>query len=256
MTGSRVTVVIPCHNYGRFLGEAFESVERQTRPADEIVIVDDASTDDTAALASALAQRRPGVIVLRHEQAKGPAGAFNAGIRAGTGDLVVILSADDRLSERYLELTEEAMSDPQVGFAYTDEHFFGAIQGIKKAPPFDQRELMRENLYNGTAMFRRVMFDDLGGLRSDFDRIGLEDWEFWVHAVARGWRGAAVQGCWLEYRRHAAGSRNTMPRHRVLQAHLKVWRLHRDVMGVTDILAWMARSARRNLGRLDPARRR
>lgn len=256
MTGSRVTVVIPCHNYGRFLSEAFESTERQTRPADEIVIVDDASTDDTPAVISELVKRRPGVIALRHEQAKGPAGAFNAGIRAGTGDLVVILSADDRLSERYLELTEKALSDPEVGFAYTDEHFFGAVQGVKKAPPFDERELMRENPYNGTAMFRREMFEQLGGLRQDFDRIGLEDWEFWVHAVSRGWRGAAVEGCWLEYRRHESGSRNTMPRGRVLRAHLKVWRLHRDVMRLTDILAWLARSARRNMGRLEPARRR
>ncbi len=50
--GSRVSVVVTCHNYGRYLRECLESVLAQDRPADEIIVVDDASTDDTPAIAA------------------------------------------------------------------------------------------------------------------------------------------------------------------------------------------------------------
>jgi len=246
---NRISVVVPCHDYGRFLAEAVASLTAQSRRPDEIVVVDDGSTDTTADVARALEGQVRGLHVLSRHPARGPAQTFNDGVRASTGNLVVILSADDRLSANYLELAEQTLSDPAVAFAYAEAHLFGAQSGVVAAPPFDRRELMRENLCNGSAMFRRDLFDELGGFRSDFDRLGLEDWEFWVNAVGRGAVGRPIAGCWIDYRRHSEGSRNTLARTRVLRAHLKVWRIHRDVMGVDDLWAWMARSARRNLVR-------
>ncbi|MDQ6797293.1 MAG: glycosyltransferase family 2 protein [Actinomycetota bacterium] len=246
---NRISVVIPCHNYGRFLAEAVESVTAQSRAPDEVVIVDDGSTDDTAEVARALEERMPALRVISRAPARGPATTFNDGVRATTGNLVVILSADDRLSTNYLELTERRLDDSSISFAYTDAHLFGAESGVLPAGPFDRRELMRENLCNGSAMFRRTLFDELGGFRSDFDKHGLEDWEFWVNAVSRDAIGSAVNECWIDYRRHPTGSRNTLKRTRVLRAHLKVWRLHRDVVRPGDLGVWMLRSARRNLYR-------
>jgi glycosyltransferase involved in cell wall biosynthesis len=246
---NRISVVVPCHNYGRFLAEAVGSLTTQTRRPDEIVVVDDGSTDETLEVARSLEGQVPGLRVLSRRPALGPAHTFNDGVRAAIGDLVVILSADDRLSARYLELTEGALSDPTVSFAYAEAHLFGARSGVVPAIPFDRRELMRENFCNSAAMFRRDLFDHLGGFRPDFDRLGLEDWEFWVSAVGKGAAGRAVDGCWIDYRRHPEGSRNSMARSTVLRAHLKVWWLHRDVMAAGDLWAWMMRSAGRNLAR-------
>lgn len=99
---SRVSVVIPCHNYGRFLPEAVASVLAQTQPPDEVAIVDDGSTDDTPDVLRAIEGRVPGLVTLHRAPARGPAATFNDGVRATSGDLVVVLSAYDRVSPRYI----------------------------------------------------------------------------------------------------------------------------------------------------------
>jgi len=91
MSTLRVTCVIPVYNGERFLGNALDSALGQSRPPDEIIVVDDGSTDATAAVAARYGGR---IAYHRHENA-GPAVARNRGIKAGCGDLVAILDADD-----------------------------------------------------------------------------------------------------------------------------------------------------------------
>lgn len=248
VAGSRVSVVVRCHNYGRFLPEALTSVADQTRPVDEVVVVDDGSTDETAAVLEEFAARLPQLVVVARHPARGPARSFNDGVAASSGDLVVALDADDRFSPELVERLAAALDgDPAVDFAYCGERRFGLESSERPPVPFDVDELMRENFVHVSAMFRRWIFEATGGFRPEFDGLGLEDWEFWVGAVERGAVGRAVDGCWLEYRRHVEGSRNTMPRGRVLRAHLLVWRLHPGVFKPRHLVQWMARSARRQL---------
>lgn len=246
----RVSVVIRCYQQGRFLAEAVDSARAQTRPPDEIVVVDDGCTDETAAVLSSL-QEQGALVVVRHATPRGPAASFNAGVAASSGDLILALDADDALSPRYVELTEQAIH-AGADLAYGGVERFGAETGFTDAPPFDAGELGVESFLHVSTMFRRSVFEATGGLRPDLDPLGLEDWEFWVHAVEQGARGRAVDGCWLRYRRHAGGSRNTMSRFTVLRVHLMVHRLHPSVVGWRHIARWAARSLRRNL----PGRRR
>lgn len=245
---TRVSVVVACHNYGEFLADALSSVAQQSRPAAELIVVDDGSTDETAAVLRTWTGQA--VIVVSHPEPLGAAGAFNAGIARSTGDLVVKLDADDRLSEEYLERLAAAIDATGADIAYSGVRRFGAESGEDRAAPFDRRELMRENFINGSAMVRREVLLATGGYRPDFDPLGLEDWELWVHAVALGFTATPVEGCWLEYRRHAGGSRNAISRGRALRAHLDVWSLHRPVIRWSDVTRWTARSARRNVRRL------
>ena len=249
---TRVSVVVPCHNYGAYLGEAVASVERQTRSADQLVVVDDGSTDDSPAVIAGLQSRLPELVVVRRSPARGAAATFNDAVRASDGDLVVILSADDRLSEHYLERMEHALADPGISFAYADAHLFGAEERVLAAAPFSRRELARGNFVNGSAMFRRSMFDAVGGFKADLE---WEDWEFWLHAVELGAEGRAVDGCWLEYRRHAAGSRDTMTRWDALQRHWLLRRLHPSAMRRSDIAVWLGRSLARRAGLVARPRR-
>jgi glycosyltransferase involved in cell wall biosynthesis len=84
-----ISVVIPAHNGARFLAQAMESVAAQTHPPAETIVVDDGSTDETAAIASARAAR-----VIRQRQ-RGVAAARNAGIAAAGGELIALLDQDD-----------------------------------------------------------------------------------------------------------------------------------------------------------------
>ena len=86
----KTSVIICAYNYDRFLPRCLESVISQSRPADEIILVDDGSTDQTLNVVS----RFPSVRYMRQEHA-GKAAAFSRGFDASKGDLVFHLDADD-----------------------------------------------------------------------------------------------------------------------------------------------------------------
>lgn len=245
-----ISVVIRNHNYGPHLGEAVASAWRQSRPPDEVVVVDDGSTDTSAAVIEQLEDEGLLSVVVRRSPSRGPAASFNDGVSASAGDLILALDADDRLSEKYLELTEWALIHADADFAYGGEHRFGAETLWRDAPPFDPDELGVENMLHVSALFRRWVFDETGGFCAALDRWGLEDWEFWVGAVGRGAVGVAVDRCWLDYRRHDTGSRNTISHLDALRAHLLVHHRHPRVVGWSHLARWSARSAGRNLRRM------
>lgn len=93
-----VSVVIPCFNAAPFVAEAVDSVKAQTLPPTEIIAVDDGSTDGSPEIVEGLS----GVRCIRQEN-RGPSAARNAGVTAATGEVVVFLDADDRLSPSCIE---------------------------------------------------------------------------------------------------------------------------------------------------------
>jgi len=96
----RISVVIPAYNAGRYIGRAIDSVLAQTRPPDEIIVVDDGSTDDTAAVVRGYGDK---VRFIRQENA-GASVARNTGIEAATGDWIAFLDADDEWLAEHLRL--------------------------------------------------------------------------------------------------------------------------------------------------------
>src|SRR5262249_36210792 len=93
-----VSVVIPCYNQAKFLGQAIESVLAQTHSSVEIVVVDDGSTDDTVAVAA----RHRSVRCVR-QRTHGPSAAPNEGLKHVSGHYVVFLDSDDRLLPHALD---------------------------------------------------------------------------------------------------------------------------------------------------------
>jgi glycosyltransferase involved in cell wall biosynthesis len=90
-----ISVVIPVYNGERFLAEAIRSVLDQTLLPDEIIVVDDGSTDGTAAVAAGLANTSPLPMCYIYQENQGPAAARNAGVAIAAGDLLAFLDADD-----------------------------------------------------------------------------------------------------------------------------------------------------------------
>lgn len=109
-----VAVVITTYNHANFLGDAISSVLRQTRPADEIIVVDDGSTDNPAAVVG----RFPGVRLIQQKNLGSPA-ARNRGLRSCTTSRLVFLDADDRLLPEALEKGIAcARARPDCAFVY------------------------------------------------------------------------------------------------------------------------------------------
>jgi glycosyltransferase involved in cell wall biosynthesis len=115
----RVCVIIPAYNSSAHLPRALQSVRRQTVPAEEIIVVDDGSTDDTVAVA-----RMHGAHVITQKNA-GPAAARNTGISAASAEWIAFLDADDTWMEAKLERQLHAASlAPQAGMIFSDFLFF------------------------------------------------------------------------------------------------------------------------------------
>lgn len=249
-TVGSTAVVIRCHDQGRFLAEAVASVNEQSLRPERIVVVDDGSTDETAAVLASLSDNPVPITVVSRHPARGAVVSLNDGIAAaGVHEALLVLDADDRLSARFIELTAAALAlHPECDLAYGAVRAFGAETWTVQALPFRLDHLLVGNYVPITALVRRTVFDRLGPFDERFNIIGFEDWEYWVRAAAVGIQGIAVEGCWLEYRRTGA-SRNALTfRHR-LRARRQLWRIHRRHLAASHIVRWMAFEALELFGR-------
>lgn len=221
-----ISVIIPCHNYARFVTEAIESVDAQDRPADEIVVVDDGSSDDSWQVIEALAAERPHMVAYRHPQAWGLIRTFNELVARSSGEIIIPLSADDRLGPNFLRRMEEDLVERHLDFGYPDYQTFGAEDEYFDVPELDVDRLARANYISATAGIRRRVFDEIGGYSPAFESLGFEDYDFWIRAIEAGMVGAKVHGCHLEWRRHPGGSRNTASRRDRVALRAKLIRHH------------------------------
>lgn len=118
-----VSLLIPCYNATRYLPRLWETVRAQTTAFDEILCYDDASTDDTAAVAGRLGAR-----VLRGGENRGPAHARNALLREAAGEWVHFHDADDRLEPAFLATMTERAS-PEVDAVICNADWIGEQDG-------------------------------------------------------------------------------------------------------------------------------
>ncbi len=185
-----VDAIITCHNYGRFLGEAIESVLAQDHPNLRILVVDDGSTDETAAVAAAYAGR--GVRYL-HAPEGGAGQARNAGLRATSSPLVAFLDADDAwLPHRvaagvaHLERHPSAALVAAHAFACDEEmrpsSVVHALRGPACGSAFEELLIHNVVLNPSSVLVRRSALEAAGG----FSEIPIgQDWDTWLQIAKR-----------------------------------------------------------------------
>jgi glycosyltransferase involved in cell wall biosynthesis len=224
-----VTVVIACFNYGRFLPEAVDSARSQGAA---VIVVDDGSTEP--ATHAALDALSADVEVIRQEN-RGVCAARNAGLARATTPYLLALDADDRLAPGALEaLLAPLEADPSLGFAYGHMRFFGAWQGELRFPPYNPFTLLYRHTIGLSALMRREVYADTGGFDEQF--LTYEDWELWLHALEKGWRGKQVDIVALDYRRHE-GTKHGEDRRRYRQHFAQLKRKHAALYARADELA-------------------
>lgn len=226
--------VITCHNYGRFLAQCLESVFAQTLVYTHVVVVDDASTDNTGeVIASFISRGFP----LRH--VRGEWKDYTKARRAGFDILprtrfLTFVDADNTLAHDFHEKLMEAMGDDRVAVAYseihsTDEH--GTPTGEVLSRPFDHAALRDGNYVDACALMRTEAYEQAGGWGGS---TSLTDWNLWLRITRMGWTMQLVPGTRLRYRRHGGNmSRIRHERGRDRQQHLEVMRSSMQVCLLT-----------------------
>lgn len=218
-----VSVVIPTYNYARFIGEAIKSVLAQSCRADEIVVVDDGSSDDTKSVVARFAEVR-----YLYQVNQGIAAARNAGLRASRGKYLVFLDADDCLLPDCLATSINCLeNNAQLGFVSGQ---WEKIDAHGKALPPIAPILVKQNHYRafldfnymgtmGQVMFRRSVLEAV----NEFDALvpGCDDMEMYLR-ISRIYPVECHDKVVVQKRTH--GSNTSGNRKMMLTSMLKVYR--------------------------------
>jgi GT2 family glycosyltransferase len=187
-----LSVVIPVHNGGGDLQVCLETLLASTRQPDEVIIVDDASTDDSVGLASQYGT----VISSQSESPVGPAKCRNRGVTFAKGDVVVFLDGDVKVHPDTLALIErhfEGHSEIAALFGSYDDQppHRGLVTLFKNLQHhFVHQHSQREasTFWTGLGAIRRDVFLRLGGFRESYSHPSIEDIELGVRLKAAGYQ--------------------------------------------------------------------
>jgi glycosyltransferase involved in cell wall biosynthesis len=179
----RTTAVIPVHNRESLIGQAIASAQQQTRPLDEIVVVDDASTDNTPDMVDELAQNDKRVRLIRLPRNQGPSAARNYGIKAAQCDWISFLDSDDLwMPEKHARQLEELSHRPKAiaSFTGTRHRWTTGAQVDKYIKEVTLDGLRKHNCIGGpsNAIVKKAVLLQVGGFDSSVD--GCEDWDLWL----------------------------------------------------------------------------
>ncbi len=222
-----VAVVIPAYNHSRFLAEAIESVLAQTLPVREIIVVDDASVDET----SVIAARHERVRLVRQPLNRGLSESRNLGMRLAGARWLLFLDADDRLLPHAVAHSVACMGkNPDAGFVYGAHRRVDAelrpISGKLYHPLAAEPlcEFLQDNAVGmiATALFDRAKLIEVGGFDPALPRC--EDYDLFLR-LARRWPVACHDRLVAEYRIH--GRNMSADAATMLQVALEVLERHR-----------------------------
>jgi glycosyltransferase involved in cell wall biosynthesis len=182
----KISVVIPAYNAEQYIRTAIESCLNQTYAPIEIIVVDDGSTDGTAAVAESFPSP---VRAVRLPENMGLSTARNRGVQASTGDWIAFLDADDWFLPDKLERQRRcAQENGKAALIYSGFRII-AVDGSETDGLFiSPRELLpmlryRNRLNICSVLLRRNAFDAVGGF--DPALRTAQDWDFWLRIVAR-----------------------------------------------------------------------
>jgi GT2 family glycosyltransferase len=219
----RVSIVVPSFNHARYVEAALDSLCRQTRPPDEIIVIDDGSTDGSVERIRAVLPRCPGVATFRARGNRGAAATINEAVASSSGDYVNVLNSDDRFAATRLEVMVDAVAARGAAWGFSRVDCIDA-DGVGIAP---EASAWAANLHymmddvaacdtvglaflagnpavsTGSLFFSRRLFERIGGF-ADF-RYN-HDWDFCLRASLES-EPEFVPSAQYEYRWHGA---NTM----------------------------------------------
>lgn len=203
-----LSVVIPVYNQAKTLGESIESVLNQTRKADEIIVVNDGSTDGSLELA----KKYPVKVV--NQVNKGLASARNTGIMNSTSDYVLFLDSDDYLLPNCLERIEQVATETNADIVAPSFREFGVRdREVILAEKPTLKDFALNNMIGYFSAIKRSALLDVGGYSPKMI-YGFEDWHIWFDLLTRGKKLVTIPEILVMYRANRQSMIHSAQAHR------------------------------------------
>lgn len=201
-----VSIIIPCYNLAHLIGETVDSVVSQSFQDWECIIVNDGSTDNTRETAMDITARHGKRFHLVETVNRGLANARNLGISHARGKYILPLDADDMIKPAMLETTVGFLeANPDFGIVSTYIQHFGLRDDVWATGPFSIEIEKANNVLPYCSLYRREVYDSVGGYNSTTLRSEYEDWDFWLGAMEKGWQGHILEDPLFCYRKRGEG---------------------------------------------------
>lgn len=205
----KVSVILTCHNYGKYVSGAIESCLRQSMQDFEVIVVNDSSSDDSQEVISSYASKHKNIKILNVKLGS-LAKSSNAGVLASSGDYVIRLDADDWFDDNCLLVQSKFLDDNKdVGMVYCD--YFrvnrdGELIDYKRLSKInDEVKIFDRSALGSGCMYRRKCYDALSGY--DESLKYQEDYDFWVR-LTKKFKVSNINLPLMYYRQHG-GSMST-----------------------------------------------
>ena len=181
-----VTAIVPTYERAALVARALESIYAQTRPPDEVIVVDDGSTDGTAEL---VRERFPAALLIQQNNA-GVSAARNAGVARASGDWIALLDSDDEWLPRKIERQLAALERDPHPLCHTEEIW---IRRGRRVNPMKKHAKQGGRIYRrclplcvispSSALLSRALLEEVGTF--DADLPVCEDYDLWLRVCAR-----------------------------------------------------------------------
>ncbi len=188
---TKISVVIPCYNHGKYIDQAVDSILAQTFQDFEIIIVNDGSTDEFT-MNKLRNYDRPKTTVVHQENSGLPA-ARNSGIEESEGKYICTLDSDDYFEKTFLEKAVDVLeNNEEYGVVTSWIRCFGKINKVVKLKPFTLKKFLLQNNCCACVLFRKKIWEDLNGFDENMTD-GYEDWDFWLRAIYNGYNFKLIE---------------------------------------------------------------
>ena len=216
----KITIITPCYNAAEFVRETLQSMKAQTSNDWECIIVNDGSTDDSAAIIEEEIKNDDRFRVVSTTENRGVSSARNTAIKLASTEYILPLDADDKLMpsaiSKFVEYTEmypdASLIVPQVLMVKDDG------SEILSPRTWKGYESLKSSCSpNNTSLFKKSDWERVGGYR---EKTMYEDWEFWIRLLYKNDNVINIPEVLVIYRKHEGSRWHEAVKHHQRELHL------------------------------------
>ncbi len=220
-----ITVVLPVYNGEKYISQAIESILNQSYTNWELIIVDDASTDQTPILINSYAQLDDRIIIITNQVNCKLPKSLNIGHEKAKGELITWTSDDNWYVPDAFQNFLEVFQNKSIDIVYSDFNLVNyRSETIRYRSLSEPENLINENCIGASFMYRRKVFESLGGYQEDLFLV--EDYDFWLRAFLK-FNFRYIPQAWYNYRSHAESLTNSIANN---QSKKQIWLTNLELM--------------------------